>query len=289
MSIVTAAATFVQISRDELEGWLDAIGYRGKWERDARSAGLYFIKLSDNVAVKLSSTIGSKDDAMGRGKASMQLALISSVTGSVINKKAQGQDHFKRTTGWVKTWAAGIETMKRAYLSSSDFYDVIAGIVDRDAYKDELLAKIKTVPGWDNDPDLLGYYRKIERGGVIMPRERAILEDKISNPAKPNPRFAPTPRPEPRQEPTRQEPVQQDLLNMSVKDRQNLRMDALRKLWLESRRRNDNWTMTFAQDIAQKYISQGRTITLPQRRIITEKLKSYRIPDLNGNPAHELF
>lgn len=279
-----AAATFVQISREELEDWLNSSGYRGKWERDARSAGLYLIKLSDNVAVKLSSTIGSKDDAMGRGKASMQLSLVSTVTGRVLNKKAQGQDHFKRTTGWMKTWAAGIETMKRAYLSSSDFYDVIAGIVDRDAYKDELLAKIKNVPDWGNNPDLVGYYRKIERGGVLMPREQNSLENLLTQPVS-----VERPAPEPRRPEPRPEPAQRSLPNLDAKNTQDLRMDALRKLWVVARRRDDNWTMGFAQDIAQKYIAQDRPISVPQRRIILEKLKSYGVQDLNGKPAYELF
>lgn len=283
MRTVIAAATFVQISREELEDWLNTIGYRGKWSRDSRFAGVYLIRLSDTVAVKLSSTIGSKDDAIGRGKASMQLSLVSTVTGRVLNKKAQDQDHFKRTTGWMKTWAAGLETMRRAYMASPEFYNVIAGIVDRDAYRDNLLAKIETVAGWNNDPDLVGYHTKISKGGVIMPRELALLENKINNPPRPNPRFAPTSQPQ------RQEPGQREIRVLDEKVKQDLRLDALRKLYVIARRQDDTWTMTFAQDIAQKYVEPGRSLSGPQRRIITEKLKSYRIPDLNGNPSYELF
>lgn len=278
MNLVMAAATYVQITREELEEWLDSIGFRGKWERDPRYKGVYLLKLSSSVAVKLSSTIGSEDDAMGRGQASMQLALVSTVTGRVVNKKAQGQSHFKRTVGWKKTWAAGIDTMKKAYLSSSDFYDVIATIADRDAYKNDMLRMIEKVPGWDNDAELINYYRKIERGGVLMPREvEFINEEAQRRPAKgPDPQKI-----EP--DPSGEEPSD------DVHLVRELRMDALRKLWVLAKRANDEWTMKFAQDIAQKFVSQGRRLSGPQIHHVSEKLKKYRIPDMNGKPAYELF
>jgi hypothetical protein len=277
MTSVTAAATYVQISREELEEWLDAIGYRGKWERDHKYAGVYLIKLSPTVAVKLSSTIGSQDDAMGRGQASMQLSLVSLVTGRVVNKKAQGQSHFKRTIGWKKTWALGIETMKKAYLSSSDFYDVIASIEDRDAYKNDLLRQIEKIPGWDNDAELINYYRKIERGGVLMPREMEFITEEAKRPAKgPDPQKI-----EP--DPKAPDPVGE------VDDVREIRMDALRKLWVLAKRANDEWTMNFAKDIAQKFVSQGRRLTGPQLKIVSDKLKKYGVRDSNGSPAYELF
>lgn len=283
----TAAATFVQISREELEEWINDIGYRGHWERDPKYAGVYLLKLSPSVAVKLSSTIGSRDDAMGVGKASMQLALVSTVTGRVLNKKAQGQSHFKRTVGWKKTWAAGVETIKKAYLGASDFYDVIAVIADRDAYKADMIKRIETIPGWDHDAEMIGLYRKIERGGVLMPREvDAIAEAKNRRPARgPDPqRIEPNreqERPDPREEP--------DNARQNLDEVRELRLDALRKLWRVARKSNDEWTMQFAEDIAKKYVSVNRRLTGPQLRIVGEKLKNYRIPDLNGDPAHELF
>jgi hypothetical protein len=277
MGTVMAAATYVQIGREELEGWLDSIGYRGKWARDPRFKGVYLISLSPTVAVKLSSTIGSEDDAMAVGRASMQLALVSLVTGRVVNKKAQGQGHFKRTTGWKKTWAAGIETMKKAYLSSSDFYDVIAGIEDREKYKIDLLNMIEKIPGWKSDNELIAYHRKIEQGGVIMPRELDFIAEAANRPAKgPDPqKIEPNPK--------APDPVGE------VDEARELRMDALRKLWVLAKRANDEWVMTFAQDIAQKYVAQGRRLSGPQLKIVGDKLHQYRVVDLNGNRAYELF
>ena len=269
-TIHTAAATYVQISRDDLEAWLNSIGYQGKWKRDPRYAGTYLIEFSPTVGVKLSSTIGSKDDAMGRGKASMQLALVSLITGKVLNKKAQGQDHFKRTTGWAKTWAGGIETMKKAYLSSADFYDAISVIEDRDKYRSDLLEEISTIAGWSNDAELAGFYRKVEKGGVLMPREQMVIAEAKSRPAK-------TPDP------------QKVQVTPSGDDATEAKVDALRKLWVMSRRSGDEWTMKFAEDIATKFVSQGRNLSAPQIRVVVEKLKKYRVPDVSGNPAFELF
>lgn len=281
--ITAAGATFVQVSRDELEAWLDAIGFHGKWERDQRYQGVYLLKLAPSVAVKLSSTIGSKDDAMGVGKASMQLALVSTVTGRTLNKKAQGQSHFKRTVGWKKTWAAGVDTMKKAYLASSDFYDAIAEIADRDAYKDDLLIGIEKIPGWENDRELLSFYRKVERGGVLMPRELAAVKEAMARPLPKTP------------DPQRIEPGPAKAEGgftydpASIEITKELRIDALRKLWVLAKRGDDAWTMQFAQDIAQKYVAQGRRLSGPQLHIVSEKLKSYRIIDSNGKPAQELF
>lgn len=276
MATRNAAGTFVQISREEIEGWLDSIGFSGKWERDARYAGVYLLKLSPSVAVKLSSTIGSKDDAMGLGKASMQLSLVSTVTGRVLNKKAQGQDHFKRTLGWKKTWAGGIDTMKKAYLSSSDFYDAISVIEDREKYKDGLLRRIEAIPGWDHDGALIGLFRKVERGGILMKNDLDDIEDAER---RPRPK---TPDP--------QDLGQSDGVNVrDPKEAKELRLDALRKLWVMAKRSGDEWTMNFAQDVAQKYIEPERRLSPPQLRVLGEKMEKYRILDKNGDRADRLF
>lgn len=266
----TAAATYVQISREELEGWLDSIGYRGKWSRDAKYAGVYLIELSPTVGVKLSSTIGSKNDAMGAGQASMQLSLVSLVTGKVLNKKAQGQSHFKRTTGWAKTWASGIDTMKKAYLASADFYDALSVIEDRERYRRDLIDKISAIPGWNSDAELAGYYRKLEKGGVLMPRELDAIEEAENRPAKTN-------------DPQSQAPVNAPADNLKER-----RMSALRELWVRARRTEDDWTMKFAEDIAKRWVGEGRRLSGPQIRILTEKLDKYRVGTSNDR-ASDLF
>jgi len=283
MTVVTAAATYVQVTREDLESWLNSIGYQGKWSRDGKTQGVYLLKLAPSVAVKLSSTIGSRDDAMGKGQASMQLSLISTVTGRVLNKKAQGQSHFKRTLNWKKTWEGGVDTMKKAYLASSDFYDAIALIEDRDAYKDDLLRRIEKLPGWDNNGDLLTFYRKVERGGVLMLRELDIVEE-IERRPPPAPKA-----PDPQRIESTPDVKGEGFTYKGPQEMKNLRMDALRKLWVLAKRQNNKWVMEFAQDIATKFVDQDRRLSGPQLRVVADKLKAFQIPDLDGNPAFELF
>ena len=175
------AASYVQINRNDLEEWLDQLHTNTpkKWHLKPGKAGIYLIPLSDTVAVKLSSTIGTSDDAMGRGMASMQLALTSLITGQTLNRKAQGQGHFKRTTNWKTTWAKGFELMKDAYMKAQGFYDAIAAIEDRDKYKADILKKIESTPDWKNESILVDFHGKITQDGILTGKQLALL-DKIS-------------------------------------------------------------------------------------------------------------
>lgn len=278
---VAAGSTYVQISREELEDWLNSVWGAGKWERDPRYAGVYLLNLSPSVAVKLSSTIGSANDAMERGKASMQLSLFSTATGRTLNKKAQGQDHFKRTINWKKTWAAGIDVMKKAYLSSSDFYDAISVIQDRDRYREDLMKRIESVPGWDNDGALIGIYRKVERGGVLMKADLEDIEEAEKRPKQQKP-------PPPAQNLPPGNPG--DGMNFrDPRETKELRLDALRKLWVFAKRNNDEWTMNFAQDVAQKFVEPNRHLSAPQLKVLAGKMERYRVLDKNGDRADRLF
>ena len=116
--------SYKMISRTELEGWLDDGGY--SWTRSGQTAGVYNIRLSDEVAIKISSTIGSRDDAMGRGRASMNMMLVSLVNGRCLNRKARDRKHFKRTTGWKSTWTEGIIHWEGVFSKCPHFYNRIA-------------------------------------------------------------------------------------------------------------------------------------------------------------------
>ena len=282
----TAASTYVQISREELEDWLDDIGFRGKWERDVRFAGVYLLVLSGNVAIKLSSTIGSKDDAMGRGQASMQLSLVSRLNGRVLNKKAQGQSHFARTKGWMKNWAAGVDTMKKAYQTASDFYDVIAGIEDRDKYRLDMLKKIEAVPGWSANAFFIALHRKVDRGGVVMPNEMKDLEEGLKTPSVSVDNTPPS------NEPTT--PLQDELRQKAMDE---LRLNAVRALWKkvdmsvpkdEREIKNREWVSNFAQSIGQQ-LKSGRTLTPAQITALRRNLDQWDIKLRSGKPASQLF
>jgi hypothetical protein len=174
----TAAATYVEITRDELEDWLNSLKY--SWDRRAGTEGIYLLHLSQNVAVKLSTTLGGKGKVMQVGQASMQLALVSLVTGQIVNKKAQGQSHFARTTGWRKNWKEGIERMEDAYRPAAGFYEVIAAIPDREAYQRDNMARIEAIPWWNTDAQLSRLHAKLQQRGVLMPPDQEIIDDERS-------------------------------------------------------------------------------------------------------------
>jgi len=283
----TAASTYVQISREELEDWLDDAGFRGKWERDARYAGVYLLALSDSVAIKLSSTIGSKDDAMGRGQASMQLALISRINGRVLNKKAQGQSHFARTKGWMRNWAAGLDTMKRAYQMASDFYDVIAVIDDRDKYRTDTLKQIEEVPNWGTNNFFIGLHRKVDRGGVLMPNETREITKAMAVPVM---KVAP---------PAAEEVGPQDAADEEIREeiQAEQQVQSLRELWRKAERysprderdeKNKTWVLDFVKSIGTQ-LKGGRTLSPAQITVVRRNLDQWDIKLPSGKPASTLF
>lgn len=117
-------ASFVNITREEFEGWLNSLNL--KWSLKDGTQGIYWIPFSERVALKISSSIGSRDNSMGLGKASMQMRLISRITGQVLNKKAQEVSHFKRTLNWRRTLTLAVKKFIETYQQSPDFYERIA-------------------------------------------------------------------------------------------------------------------------------------------------------------------
>jgi len=171
------ASTYAHISREDFEDWLkDLRGvYNPPFKVKSGTVGVYYLPLSDNVAVSISSTIGSREDAMGRGDASMQLRLVSLVTNRVLNAKAQGQSRFHRTTNWKDTWKKGILRMKDAYVKAAGFYDTIARIEDRERYARDLKAKIELIPNWSTTPIFSDFHKKLSDGGVLTVKQEAVI------------------------------------------------------------------------------------------------------------------
>jgi len=254
----TAAATYVQITRQELEDWLDDIGFRGKWELKEGTKGIYLLHLGPNVAIKLSSTVTGQDDVRERAKASMQVRLVSTLTGQVLNKKAQGQSHFSRTTGWRKNWRKGIDRMKAAYDSSRSFYDAVAEIEDRDRYKEEMVGLIHKVPNWQADGFLSEMNEKLMRGGILTVRQRdAVMRAKDEG------------------EQTGTRAPSRNTGPSSIPDDDPL-LIRMRELYKAARRRRDEWTMDFAKSVGLRY-KGGRSLTSNQQRVLDEKFRDYRV------------
>lgn len=285
-----AAGTYVQISREELEDWLNDIGFRGKWKRDPRFAGIYLLTLSENVGIKLSSTISGMDEAVSRARGSMQLALVSLVTGRVLNKKAQGQSHFARTTGWKKNWAAGVKVMKDTYQNAASFYDAIAPIEDREKYKQDNLKIIESIPGWSSNNYFIALHRKVDQGGVMMPNDRKMVEEGLSRPAaRPDPQRVPEGSPD-------EDPSKVDAVEQMMQMRED-RLNALRALWVQANRwtpsneqgqKSKEWVMGFAKSIGEQ-LKSGRNLSPAQVNVVRRNLDQWRIKAGDGKPASSLF
>lgn len=236
---------YVDISRDELEDWLSRLGY--KWKLKAGRAGIYLLPLSKYVAVRLSSTIGSEDAAMGKGRASMKLALVSLVTGKAVNRKAQGQSHFKRTKNWKSTWAKGIDRVAATYKASRDFYDAIAQIKDRDKYKRDIMTRIEDLANWNGIPELVRVHNKISKGGVLTRNDLGLLED-----------------------------YEDGKTTAPEADADHQLLPPLRKIWVAAKRNRDNWTMNFSRSIAEQ-LKRGRSLSRRQFEIVREKADKYNV------------
>jgi len=249
------AGTYVQIDRDELEAWLATLRLVDKAYRAPNKAGVYLLPFSETVACKLSSTIGTSDDAMGRGMASMQLSLVSRVTGQTLNRKAQGQLHFKRTLNWKKTWAEGVERMRDAYTKSAGFYDALATIEDRDQYKVDVMEAIEGIPDWRNNNILADFHAVAEKGGILTLKQVDLLDRTLDRE-----RGRQTPKPANHPPTKAEDPL----------------IPVLRAMWAKARDAGDNWLMDFTKSVAGQ-LSQGRNLSPKQLEIIDKNRARFKV------------
>lgn len=241
------ATTYVQFTRDEFEDWLSSTGH--KWEQKRGMVGVYVVPLSDNVAVEVSSSLTGRDDVVSRAQASMGVRLVSLVTGYTLNKVAQGQDHFKRTVNWRDNLRKGLDRMVDAYRKSSAFYDALAPIKDREAYKRENLAKIEGVSGWERDDFLKSLHDRLMRDGILSQKQLDSLDRATS-----------------RAVPRRQEvPIE---VNGAL-------LGKVRALYAIGKERGNTWLMDFAKSVGE-LIKAGRDGTPRQKETLNRLLDEYR-------------
>lgn len=162
--------SYVNISNQEIESWLD-LNY-GSWSKDRRFSGIYLINLSDKVAVKLSSTQTSAGTNKARGKASMNLSLVSLVDGSLLNRKARDRKYFQRTLNWRSTWKKGIDHWVKVYKDNPTFYEKIS---DRNAYKTKWLLVIDSLPMGGSNQKVIEYRDQLEGGGILWENQEKYL------------------------------------------------------------------------------------------------------------------
>jgi hypothetical protein len=187
--------SYVDISREELENWLDSLSY--KWTREPRMAGIYYIHLSDVVAIKLSSTQTASSGSMGYAEGSMKLSLVSLVTKQLLNRKDADRAHFKRTLNWKRTWKEGVEHWATVYNNAKGFYDRIAEIEDRAEYKKNLLKDIESVFGWDKNTFLSSMHEKVTNNSILTKAQEEAIAKFVKRRPDPVSRSVPAPVPAP--------------------------------------------------------------------------------------------
>lgn len=202
---------YVEITRVELEKWLKK--NFGSWSRDTSKAGIYFIHLSDRVAVKLSSTQKATDSAVARGRASMNLSLVSLIDGSLLNRKARDRKYFQRTKNWEQTWKKGVDHWIDVYEAKADFYEKIA---DREGYKSRWLGLIDALPSGGSDAQIIKSRETVMKGSVLWANQEQYILDlaKQSKGRRVNPQLT-----------------------------QPLPVELLRNMWREANRRSDRDSM----------------------------------------------
>ena len=182
-------STYVQIDREDIERWLTR--NRWDWKRKPGTAGIYLLELSPGVAISFSSTVGGADTAKGHADASANMRLISLITGQTLNKKARGQSRFHRTLKWEKNWQDGLLRLRAAYEKSQGFYDAIAEIEDRVAYKAEMIERVEAFDNWTQMDFLSSLHERLVGDGVLTIKQKEALERMESR----RPQAAPAPGP----------------------------------------------------------------------------------------------
>ena len=243
------ASTYVEITREDFEDWLDSLRL-GVWKVHPQYKSVYTIALSPSVGVSISSTVGSRDKAMGTGRASGSMKMVSLVTGQVLNKKAMGQSHFARTTNWRINWKKGLDRIIDAYKKSKDFYEAIAKIDDRQAYRAEIMTAIEAVPNWEDNNLLSDFHGRVRNNGILTDSQRTDLDKEI--------RKALT------------APAPSKGSGLSKEDRLQL----LRDLWVAANRKGDNWVMDFSKSLADR-LNSGRDLTERQKEVLFDNLAKY--------------
>ena len=241
-------ATYVQITRDEFEDWLNSLKY--KWSRVSGKEGVYVVHLSNVVGVKISSSMTGRDDVMERGRAAIHMAMASLINGRVINKKAQGQSHFKRTTNWRKSLLNGIDRFEDVYKKAKDFYDRIATVDDPREYQSDMLKRIEAIPGWEDDEILSSFHEQVKKGRVLSEKQEGLLERKEKGGGS--------------KAPEKDEGPDEEFL------------EKMRKLYLIAKREGDDWLVDFLTSVGQQYKSRGY-LSDKQRSVIEKGFRRYRV------------
>jgi len=262
------AITYVDITREQIEGWLNTLQLHGRWEQKPGTAGMYLLPVSDAVNVLFSSTLKGTSQSMGHGRASAGFRLVSAITGKALNNKAMDKSHLKRTQNWQKTWKASFDQVRKVYLNSKEWYDNIAAIENRDEYKRDLLDRLKILSEGTTYPKtqemLESFAARVQQGGVLSVKQMAVVErveaDRQRSISSEPPQVAET---------------KAELAYGSDTERESL-LARMRKLWVEAKRVRDKRLMGQLETIADK-VKRHSSLSSGEENIILSGFTKYRI------------
>lgn len=246
---IKAAQTYVSITREEFEDWLDDT-FSGKWKLKQGTKGIYIAELTENVGIEIASSIGSDNEGLARGNASMQMRLISLKYPIILNKKAQGQSHFKRTSGWRLTLKKAVESFRSAYLKNATFYEALALIPDRDEYKHEKIKKIESIQNWQQNNYLVTLHKKMEDNGILMKNEEEALDKLIKE--------------------------YEEQKNNPKQEVDEAFLEKLRSLYRAAKSSGNQWLVDFVTSVGQLY-KKGGKLSQRQMDVIELNLKKHKI------------
>ena len=134
---------YVNITKEMLEDWLNT-HFGSRWSLKDGTSGVYYVHLSDRVAVKISTGITAYGKSKRKDKGSMKLSLASRIDGSRLRgRKKDQQKLYMRTTNWARTWLKGVQDWESIYSANPSFFEKSA---DRVGYQTKWLGMIDAIP-----------------------------------------------------------------------------------------------------------------------------------------------
>jgi len=174
------ATSYVSISREEFEEFLDSEVtplVRHKWQRKGSTAGVYFFPLSKHTFLEISSSIGSSDDALGRGDAAIHVRLKSADGRRTLNGRGTDETKMRvnRTTNWRRNLQAMVKQYIATYQKSPRFYDTISSYEGFDNYLNTFKDLVQGVPNWNANKFLRDMMSLLEGKRLLTEAQEAAI------------------------------------------------------------------------------------------------------------------
>jgi hypothetical protein len=261
------AATYVKITRKELEDWLFELC--PVFERDEDTEGLYTCPLSPHVAVKISTTLGQNDLVIRKDAGRCRMSLVRRDNGKELRKPQTSSnasfDRCNRTTGWRDNWADALRGMFASFKGDREHYNRL-GSQTQAEYAAEWRERIETVQKWESFDILRDFHEHLGRGRWLTGKQEAAAW-KFIRPSRGGGKK--------RAKKGAKKTASARRKTSGTVDQQLL--DALSALQTAAARAGDSWTHDFAAGNAWSRVQAGRALSDRQAEILREKFTKYGV------------